>query len=422
MHYFHYQNKALYCEEVPVAMLAEQWGTPLYVYSHRTLCRHFQAFDRAFSGSSHIVCFSVKANSNGAILRLFQQQGGGADVVSGGELFRALRAGISPKKIVYSGVGKKREEIDAALEAGILMFNIESSQELQALEEAAAAKNTRAPIAFRINPDIDPKTHPYISTGLKMNKFGIDMDSSLEEYRRARELKHIDIVGIDCHIGSQITSTEPFVEAIRKIMDLIARLRELGICIQYLDLGGGLGITYSRETPPHPDDYAQALLKEIRDEGLTLILEPGRVIVGNAGILITRVLYTKSSSTKNFVIVDAGMNDLIRPSLYHAHQEIVPVVQAERETYCADVVGPICESGDFLARDRMIPRSEAGDLLAVMSSGAYGYAMASNYNSRPRPAEILIAGDTSHLIAKREIYEDLIRQERIPPFLENVHR
>jgi len=338
-------------------------------------------------------------------------------VVSGGELFRVIKAGINPKKVVYSGVGKTAEDIHFALEAGILMFNIESSEELKAIDRKAQELNTKAPIAIRVNPDIDPKTHPYISTGLKKNKFGIDIHRSLEEYQFARSLEHVEIMGIDCHIGSQITETGPFVEALRKIKTLIAGLRQAGIAIKYLDLGGGLGITYDKEAPPQPSDYAQAILNEIKNQDFTLILEPGRVIVGNAGILVTKVLYTKATSEKNFLIVDAGMNDLIRPSLYNAYQEIIPIHKTTDERYKADIVGPICESGDFLARDRMIAKAQKGDLLAIMSAGAYGFAMSSNYNSRPRPPEVLVAGKDSFLIRQRESFEDLIRGEIIPDFI-----
>ena len=318
MHYFNFKNNDLYCEDTSLRSLAEKWGTPLYLYSHRTLRRHFEVFDSAFERYSHLVCFSVKANSNLALLKIFITQGGGADVVSGGELFRVLKAGIDPKKVVYSGVGKTEEEIRCALEAGILMFNIESSEELKVINRQAKELHTKAPISIRVNPDIDPKTHPYISTGLKKNKFGIDLPRSLEEYRFARSLEHIEIIGVDCHIGSQITETGPFVEALRKIKTLISELKHEGIAIKYLDLGGGLGITYAQEVPPHPNEYAEAILNEIHGHDLTLILEPGRVIVGNAGVLVTKVLYTKATPEKNFVIVDAGMNDLIRPALWKA--------------------------------------------------------------------------------------------------------
>jgi diaminopimelate decarboxylase (EC 4.1.1.20) len=417
MHYFNFKGNDLYCEDTPLRSLVEKWGTPLYLYSHRTLCRHFEVFDSAFERHPHLVCFSVKANSNLALLKIFITQGGGADVVSGGELFRVLKAGIDPKKVVYSGVGKTEEEISFALEAGILMFNIESSEELTVINRQAKELNTKAPISIRVNPDIDPKTHPYISTGLKKNKFGIDLPHSLEEYRFARSLEHIEIIGVDCHIGSQITETGPFVEALRKVITLISELRQEGIAIRYLDLGGGLGITYAEEVPPHPNEYARAILNEIQGQALTLILEPGRVIVGNAGVLVTKVLYTKTTQEKNFVIVDAGMNDLIRPSLYNAYQEIVPIAKKTEERYTADIVGPICESGDFLARDRVMAKVQKGDFLAIMSAGAYGFAMSSNYNSRPRPAEVLVAGKDSFLIRQRESFEDLIRGETIPDFL-----
>jgi diaminopimelate decarboxylase len=417
MHYFCYKNNELYCEDIAVRSLAEQWGTPFYLYSYQTLCRHFEVFDSAFAAYPHLICFSVKANSNLAILKIFINQGGGADVVSGGELFRVLKAGISPDKVVYSGVGKTIEEISFALKTGILMFNIESSEELKAINQKAKELNKKAPISIRVNPDIDPQTHPYISTGLKKNKFGIDIQRSLEEYRFARSLEYIEIIGVDCHIGSQITEIKPFVEAIRKLKTLITELKKEGIRIKYLDLGGGLGIVYDKEIPPHPKEYAQAILNEIGEENLTLILEPGRVIVGNAGALVTQVLYTKETKEKNFVIVDAGMNDLIRPSLYNAYQEIIPVVKSTNEFYKVDVVGPICESGDFFARDRLIPKVQAGDLLAIMSAGAYGFTMASNYNSRPRPPEVLVKGKDSFLIRERENFEDLIRGEKIPEFL-----
>ena len=417
MHYFNFKNNELYCEDTSLKSLVEKWGTPLYLYSHRTLCRHFEVFDSAFERYPHLVCFSVKANSNLALLKIFITQGGGADVVSGGELFRVLKAGIDPKKVVYSGVGKTEEEISFALEAGILMFNIESAEELEVINEQAKELHTKAPISIRVNPDIDPKTHPYISTGLKKNKFGIDLQRSLEEYRFARSLKNIKIIGVDFHIGSQITETEPFVEALRKVKTLISELRQEGIAIQYLDLGGGLGITYAQEVPPHPNEYAEAILNEIQGHDLTLILEPGRVIVGNAGILVTKVLYTKATPEKNFIIVDAGMNDLIRPSLYNAYQEIVPIAKTTEERYTADIVGPICESGDFLARDRVTAKVKKGDFLAIMSAGAYGFAMSSNYNSRPRPAEVLVSGKDSFLIRQRESLEDLIRGETIPDFL-----
>ncbi len=418
MNDFHYLNGELWCEEVPVRLLAEEAGTPLYVYSHRTLTRHFQVFDKAFAGMKHIICFSVKANSNIAILRLFMKEGGGADIVSGGELFRVLRAGADPARIVYSGVGKKRDEIEFAIRSNILMFNVESAQELEAINTVAEKLGARARISIRINPDVDPKTHPHISTGLKKNKFGIDIQKCLEEYRRARAFKNIDVIGVDCHIGSQVTQISPFVDALDKLKSLVNLLKKEGIEIKYLDLGGGLGITYNQEMPPHPDEYAQAIRKAAEGLDCTFILEPGRVIVGNAGALISRVLFTKTNGEKNFIIVDAGMNDLIRPSLYDSFHRIISVApNKEEDTLKADIVGPICESGDFLARDRVVPAYRSGDLIAVMSAGAYGFTMSSNYNSRPRAAEVLVRDDKYYVVRRREDYQDLVRGEEIPDFL-----
>ncbi|MBN2397727.1 MAG: diaminopimelate decarboxylase [Deltaproteobacteria bacterium] len=417
MHYFHYIDDRLWCEEVPVSTVAQAVGTPFYLYSHRTLKRHFEVFDSAFADIPHIVCFSAKANSNGAILRIFINEGGGVDIVSGGELYRALEAGADPRKIVYSGVGKREEEIRYALESDILMFNVESPQELEAIDACAGRMGTVARISLRVNPDVDPMTHPHISTGMKENKFGIDIKRSLEEYRRAERLSHTEVIGVDCHIGSQITQVSPFVDALDRLKNLVVSLRSEGIGIRYLDLGGGLGITYDQETPPHPTDYARAIMEKVRDIGCTFILEPGRVIVGNAGILVSRVLYTKTSADKRFIVVDAGMNDLLRPSLYNSYHRIQPVELKEREEILSDVVGPICESGDYLARERSVPRLEQGELMAVMSAGAYGFSMSSNYNSRPRVPEVLVRGDTFHVIRTRETREDLVRGESIPDFL-----
>jgi diaminopimelate decarboxylase len=417
MHFFHYKDGDLYCEEVPIATIADQVGTPFYLYSHRTLVRHFKAFDSAFEKVRHLVCYSVKANSNVALLRIFVNLGAGMDVVSGGELYRALKSGVDPKKVVFSGVGKTEQEIEYALNSGILMFNVESSQELGRIDEIAGRLDMKAPIAIRVNPDIDPKTHPYVATGLRENKFGIDFDLSIREYTHAKGLPHLEIIGVGCHIGSQLIEIQPFVEALRKVKELIHALASRGIGIQYLDLGGGLGITYKDEVPPHPTEYAKAIVEEASDFDYTLIFEPGRVIVGNAGILVSRVLYTKETGEKNFVIIDAGMNDLIRPSLYGSFQGILPVVRGEEEEIVADVVGPICESGDFMARNRRMPRFKPGDLVAVMSAGAYGFSMSSNYNSRPRICEVLARGNRFHLIREREDYEDLVRGEKIPDFL-----
>jgi diaminopimelate decarboxylase len=414
MHHFHYREGRLHCEEVPLEEIAQELGTPTYVYSHETLVRHFRAFDGAFEGTPHLVCFSVKSNSNVALLHLIGKLGGGVDIVSGGELFRSLRAGIPPKRIVYSGVGKTEAEIDAALRASILMFNIESLQEMEVIHQRAKALGLRAPIAIRVNPDVDPRTHPYISTGLKKNKFGIDIQAALESYEKALHMPHLDVVGVDCHIGSQITEVGPFVDALSRLKDLIRRLRDMGVDIHYLDLGGGLGITYEDEEPPHPTEYAQALIREAGEIHCTLVLEPGRVIVGNAGILLTRVLYTKEGSEKRFVIADAGMNDLMRPALYGSYHAVWPVVQDTNGEVVADLVGPICESGDFLAKDRRMPAFRRGDLVAVMSAGAYGFSMSSNYNSRPRAAEVLVRGDRYFVIRRRETYEDLVKGEEIP--------
>ncbi|MDO9514493.1 MAG: diaminopimelate decarboxylase [Syntrophales bacterium] len=417
MHYFHYVDNHLWCEDVPVRTVAEAVGTPFYLYSHKTLKRHFEVFDSAFSDIPHIVCFSAKANSNGAILRIFINEGSGVDIVSGGELYRALEAGADPRKIVYSGVGKREEEIRYALESDILMFNVESSQELEAINACAGRMGTVARISLRVNPDVDPMTHPHISTGMKENKFGIDIKRSLEEYRHAETLDHIEVIGVDCHIGSQITQIAPFIDALDRLKELIASLRNEGIGIRYLDLGGGLGITYDQETPPHPADYAKAVMDRAQDIDCTFIFEPGRVIVGNAGILVSEVLYTKTNADKNFVIVDAGMNDLLRPSLYDSYHGIQPVELKGREDVLYDVVGPICESGDYLARGRAIPGLERGELLAVMSAGAYSFSMSSNYNSRPRAPEVLVRDETFSVIRSRETRADLVRGESIPDFL-----
>jgi diaminopimelate decarboxylase len=419
MHHFHYQAGELYCEGVPVSRIAAAVGTPFYLYSAATLSQHYRVFEAAFDGFPHIVCFAVKANANLAILRLFAGLGAGADIVSGGELHRALQAGVDPAKIVYSGVGKRPEEIRAALKAGILLFNLESSQELEAIDRLAGKLKQRARVSLRINPDIDPQTHPYISTGLKKNKFGIDIERALQDYRRAMTLKHLEVVGVACHIGSQITEVSPFVEALTRLKELIARLQGQGIHIRYLDLGGGLGIRYDQEEPPLPSEYGEKLLKGLQglDLDLTLILEPGRVLVGNAGILVTRVLYTKASDAKHFIIVDAGMNDLARPSLYGSYHAVQPVVDSPRPQILASLVGPICETGDFLARDRQMPAFQPGELVAVMSAGAYGFSMSSNYNARPRVPEILVHDADFYVIRKRETYRQLIWGEHIPEFL-----
>lgn len=417
MNHFHYKDNILLCEDVSVRDIADKVGTPFYLYSHATMKHHFHVFDSAFSEVPHIICFAVKSNSNIAVLKIFINEGGGMDIVSGGELYRALLAGVDPQKVVYSGVGKKIEEIDYALESGILLFNVESSQELQVINDRAIKMGRKASVALRVNPDVDPETHPHISTGLKKNKFGIDINRSVEEYRFASKLPGIDIKGVTCHIGSQITKISPFVDAFNRLRKLIHTLRKEGMVISYLNVGGGLGITYDQEDAPHPLDYARAILDIAKELKCILILEPGRVIVGNAGVLITEVLYTKSNNEKNFVIVDAAMNDLLRPSLYNSYHKIQPVNIKGAEDIVADVVGPVCESGDYLARDRKIAKFERGDLMAIMSAGAYGFAMSSNYNSRGRIPEVLVSGNRFYLIRERENYGDLIRGETIPDFL-----
>jgi diaminopimelate decarboxylase len=416
MHHFEYRDDDLYCEDVPVNLIAEKVGTPFYLYSHATLKRHYEKFDQAFEGVSRLVCFSAKANTNLAILTLFERLGSGLDIVSGGELYRGLKAGFSPDRIVYSGVGKHVDEIDFALNTGILMFNIESLEELELIDIRAGCLKKRAPVAIRVNPNVDPKTHPYISTGLKKNKFGIDSETAIEGYKAARKLKNVEIIGIDCHIGSQITEVQPFKDALKSLKELVNELKTMGIEIRYLDMGGGLGITYDDESPPDLHEYAGAIAEPIKDMNLQLILEPGRVIVGNAGVLVTRVLYRKSGASKEFVIADAAMNDLMRPALYNAFHSIEPVVRSEETLITADVVGPVCESSDFLAVDRPIANVKRGDLLAVMSAGAYGFVMSSNYCSRLRSAEVMVQGDQFHVIRARQNYEDLVDGESIPPF------
>ncbi|MDA0739412.1 MAG: diaminopimelate decarboxylase [Nitrospirae bacterium] len=418
MHHFHYRNDSLFCEDIPLEQIAKEQGTPSYIYSHATFTRHFQAVDQAFASVPHIIAFAMKANSNIAILRLMASLGSGADIVSGGELFRALKAGIPPNKIVFAGVGKDHNEIKYAIESGILFFNVESGAELQAINHVAGELGTQARVALRVNPNIDPQTHPYISTGMKKSKFGIGADQVLGEFDQAAALPNIQVVGVHAHIGSQLTKVSPFVDSLTKVLGLIQTLKSKGIPIQYLNIGGGLGITYSDETPPQPQELADAITPILKETECEIVMEPGRVIAGNAGILLTRVIYIKDNGTKKFAIVDAAMNDLIRPSLYQAHHDILPVNQvpnAPEDVF--DVVGPICESGDFLAQNRTMPVVKEGDLLAVMSAGAYAFTMASNYNSRPKVPEILVKGGESFVIRRRESYDDLIRGEHIPEFL-----
>jgi diaminopimelate decarboxylase len=419
MHFFRYIKDELYCEDVPIRRICDEVGTPAFVYSRGTLERHFQVFDEPFVSLNHLICYSMKACSNLAILNLFANMGAGADIVSGGELYRALKAGVPPSKIVYSGVGKKTSEMDEALAADILLFNVESEAELDLLDQRAQALGKTARIALRVNPDVDPRTHPYISTGMKKNKFGIDVARSVEIYRKAKSLKGIEPIGVDCHIGSQLTELAPILEAVDRLRELMKVLRSEGIDVNYLDIGGGLGIPYDDEVPPLPSAYGAAVVEQVAGLNVTLILEPGRLLVGNAGILATRVLYQKRGQEKDFVIVDAAMNDLIRPLLYKAHHSLWKVSRTDADKgsegrVIADVVGPICESSDFLAQARDMEAVDSGDLLALMSAGAYGFSMSSNYNSRPRAAEVLVDCDKYFVIRDRETYEDLIRGERIP--------
>ena len=413
MNYFEYRDDQLYAEDVPIADLARRINTPFFVYSARTLRRHFRVFDEAFAGTDHLICYAMKALSNLSILKLFASMGAGFDIVSVGELMRCLRIGADPRKIVFSGVGKTDEEIAAALEAGILMINVESRSELHRVAEVAGRMKHRAPVSLRVNPDLDPGTHPHISTGHRDSKFGIPLSQVDEYYAEASALSQLEIVGLSTHIGSQITEMAPFAEAGRKVAAIVGRLRSAGIALKYLDLGGGLGIPY-QEQPPPPSEYAHALLKPIAGLGLKIITEPGRVMVGNAGVLVTRVLYNKQTDVKRFVVIDGAMNDLIRPVLYQAYHAIVPVDRRmPGKTVTADIVGPVCESGDFFAREREMAEPEEGDLLAVMSAGAYGFVMSSNYNSRPRAPEVLVDGADVHVIRERESFEDLIRNEHI---------
>ncbi len=413
MDIFHYQNKTLMVENISVEEIVAKEGSPLYIYSRKALVDQIHAYREAFSSHPTLVAYAMKANGNLAILSLLGRHGAGIDVVSGGELFRARRAGISPDRIVFAGVGKTEEEIAYALKEGILMFNVESQAELDHISQIAVRMKKKAPVALRVNPDVDPKTHPYISTGMKKSKFGIPVEAAVAEYQRASTLPGIRIVGIHQHIGSQLTEISPFRDSFDRLLAFYGELRQAGIPVTHLDLGGGLGIRYRNEAPPTPKDLADLVLPRVKDLGLTLVLEPGRSIVGNAGVLVTRVLYRKQTAVKTFFIGDAGMNDLLRPALYGAHHDLLPVVRKDRPEVKGDLVGPICESGDFLATDREMPEFAAGDLIAVMSAGAYGFSMASNYNARPRPAEVLVDGDTYRVVRDRETFEDLVRGERI---------
>ncbi len=412
---FHYRDGVLHAEDMPLTEIAARFGTPCFVYSRAAFTEAYRAFDQALAGHPHLVCYAVKANSNLAILDLLARLGSGFDIVSGGELKRVLAAGGDARRVVFSGVGKTEAEMREALAAGVLCFNVESESELQRLNRVAAALSARASVSLRVNPDVDPKTHPYIATGLKENKFGVPFAEALPLYREARRLPHLAVAGIGCHIGSQLTELDPFVEAARRVLELADRLAAEGMPLAHVDLGGGLGIRYRDERPPSIEAYGRALVGLLRGRRERLIVEPGRALAGNAGLLVTRVEYLKHGETKNFAVVDAAMNDLMRPSLYDAYHEVLPVVrEAARASAVYDVVGPVCESGDFLARDRELALAE-GDLLAIGSAGAYGMSMSSNYNTRPRAAEVMADRDRVHLIRSRETVEQLIALERRLP-------
>jgi diaminopimelate decarboxylase len=409
---FHYRQGEFFCEDVPLASLAGRFGTPAYVYSQSTILHNYERFHGSLVRLSHLICYSVKANSHLRILSLLRQVGAGFDVVSGGELARALRAGAASHTIVFSGVGKTQEEIDAGLTAGILMFNVESAGELAVIESRARALGKKGRVSIRLNPDVEAHTHPYISTGQMIHKFGVPKDEALELYRRAARSPHLKVQGVACHIGSQILEVEPFWEALEEILGVARQLAAEGIAVEVLDLGGGYGITYASEPPLDVERLTRGVEERLRDAKLRLIVEPGRALVGNAGVLMTRVLYVKQNQQKNFVVVDAGMNDLMRPTLYGSYHEIVPVLDQAAERLQADVVGPICESGDFFAQDRDLPDVQPGDLLAVLTTGAYGFVLSSNYNTRPRPAEVLVHGSHAELIRAREVLEDLMAGEQ----------
>ena len=414
MDFFQYKNEQLYVEDLPVKQLAEEFGTPLYIYSRATLERHWHAFDSALGKHPHLICYAVKANSNIGILNVMAKLGSGFDIVSQGELERVLAAGGEASKVVFSGVAKSRAEIMRALEVGIRCFNVESIAELHHINQIAGEMGKIAPISLRVNPDVDAHTHPYISTGLKENKFGVSVDEAREVYKLAATLPHVKITGMDCHIGSQLTELQPFLDATDRLIRLIEQLKEDGITLKHLDLGGGLGVTYTDETPPHPSDYAAALLNKLKDyEDLEIILEPGRAITANAGILVAKVQYLKSNESRNFAITDTGMNDMIRPALYEAYMNIIEIDRTlGREKAIYDVVGPVCETSDFLGKQRELAIAE-GDYIAQRSAGAYGASMSSNYNSRPRTAEVLVDGNKAHLIRRRENLSELWALESI---------
>ena len=409
---FSYSGADLYVDDTPLADIAASVCTPVYVYSARTITANYQAYDESLAPLPHLVCYAAKANSSQAILSLLAKQGAGFDIVSGGELYRVLQAGGDPAKVVFSGVGKTADEVDYALRSGIHSFNCESEAELMLIDSLAARHAVKAAVALRVNPDVDAATHPYISTGLREHKFGIDISAAAAVYDRARNLAHLDLCGVSCHIGSQLLDTNPILDAVDKVLALIARLRAAGHDIRDIDLGGGLGVAYrSSDEAPEIRGFMQKLRDKLASAGLKIMVEPGRSIVGPAGVLLTRVLYRKKTANKEFVVVDAAMNDLIRPSLYQSHHEILPLRKSDRPEILADVVGPVCESGDFLARNRKLANVAPGDYLAVCTAGAYGFVLSSNYNSRPRPPEVLVEGDKFRVIRQRESYEDLVRGE-----------
>lgn len=417
MDHFQYRGDSLFAEDIPATDLADRFGTPLYVYSRATLERHWRAFDNAFADIPHLVCYAVKANSNLAVLNVLARLGSGFDIVSGGELERVIRAGGDPSKIVFSGLGKQEWEIENALVAGVHCFNIESEAEIDRINSVASALDKVAPISFRVNPDVDAQTHPYISTGLKENKFGVEHDRAVELYQYAKAQSHLKIVGIDCHIGSQLTSVQPFLDALDKVLAMIDDLAKVGIQIEHLDIGGGLGVRYADETPPEPAVYAKAIADKLRNRNLKVVMEPGRAIAANAGIMLSRVEFIKNNGEKNFFVVDGAMNDLIRPSLYQAWQAIIPAEKAgdnQAPTLTGDVVGPVCESGDYLGKDREL-NVKPGDLLAVRSAGAYGFVMASNYNTRNRPAEVMVDGDQAYVVRQRETIDEQLKGESLLP-------
>ena len=423
MNHFLYQAGELYCEEVPLRKIAEAVGTPTYVYSAATLSRHFQVFDEPFRKVDHLVCFSVKSLSNLAVLRLFGNLGSGFDIVSGGELFRVEQAGGDPRQVVFSGVAKTDDEIRYALRKDILLFNVESEAELERVHCIAGRMKKKARVTLRVNPDVDPHTHDHIVTGQKQNKFGIETEQAMEIYSRFRKYRNVDMAGVDCHIGSQMLEMEPILEALSRLVLMVKRLKAMGLRIRYLDLGGGLGITYQNESPPPPSRYAQDIIRFAKDINCKLVLEPGRVLVGNSGVLLLKVVYLKQGSIKNFVIADGGMNDLIRPALYDAHHEVWPLKQKPvKDGYIADLVGPICESSDFLAKDRPFPELTAGEYLAVMSAGAYGFVMASNYNSQPLPAEVLVSGSRFYVVRERESFRQMTQGEKVPAFMKKARQ